>query len=371
MYLYICIYYREGFTVINQDFMVHVTDLKRFHCSQVDWSIGYDIGEPTLKAASKWGRFSAEKWVRMKHALIISWPSLKLTRHRPLKKGNDCFPLTIVFVSAFCCCKLEGEYVLGVSSLVIVVTFHFASCPALFDPVQDPYCPSLSTWEGEHPKNTCLVVIITIDNLWRPQPRSPLNGGLVRQSSKMVETFRLRSYNKLPRIITIIITYLNVQSSFLFWNTRHERGSWSLWHWSLRVCWLVDGIHSGDQLQHLSQTRKTCCTSSNNKWSPLIEVKWIKWIHCILNNRVKNLPKKKVPRIMFNTKHALQIFTKKMVYVWSDHQHSLFWFSFRLVSHYLILSSMLLSSSECPRRRLVLLIICWCCWFHLGSIKWY
>lgn len=51
MYIYIYIYYREGFTVINQDFMLHVTDLTRFHCSQVDWSM----------AASKWGRFSAEK----------------------------------------------------------------------------------------------------------------------------------------------------------------------------------------------------------------------------------------------------------------------------------------------------------------------
>ena len=46
--LFIYMDYREGFTVINQDFMVHVTDLARFHCSQVDWSIGYDIGEPTF-----------------------------------------------------------------------------------------------------------------------------------------------------------------------------------------------------------------------------------------------------------------------------------------------------------------------------------
>ena len=183
----------------------------------------------------------------------------------------------------------------------------------------------------------------------------------------MVETFRLRSYNKLPRIITIIIIYLNVQSSFLFWNTRHERDSWSLWHWSLRVCWLVDGIHSGDQLQHLSQTRKTCCTSSNNKSKveppDRSKVDQVDTLH--FKQQSQKPSKKKFQGSCSPQNTLYKSLQKKMVYVWSDNQHSLFRFSFRLVSHYLILSSMLLSSSECPRRRLVLLIICWCCYMLL------
>ena len=162
------------------------------------------------------------------------------------------------------------------------------------------------------------------------------NGGLVRQSSKMAETFRLRSYNKLPRIITIIIFYFFVQSSFLFWNTRHERDSWSLWHWSLRVCWLVDGIHPGDQLQHSSQTRKTCCTSRNNKWSPLIEVKGITWIHCMLTTESKTIQKESSKdHVQHKTRFAN--LKKKMVYFWSDNQHSLIQvLPFRLVNRYQI-----------------------------------
>lgn len=63
----------EGFTLTNQDFTVHVTDLTRFHCSQVDWSIGCDIGEPTFRPPPSGAvSLDAEKRAGMKHAVIIS-----------------------------------------------------------------------------------------------------------------------------------------------------------------------------------------------------------------------------------------------------------------------------------------------------------
>ncbi len=128
---------------------------------------GADIDGHRLRRCKR----GLDHW-RVKHVLIILWPSLKLTRHSPWKIGRNMpkkemilFHSHLFFWRLFCC-RFQGGYVLGVLHSWNVVTLHFASCAPVRswnckvseNPISDhqeyyhfcwdPYYPSLSFFTG-------------------------------------------------------------------------------------------------------------------------------------------------------------------------------------------------------------------------------